>query len=71
MSKCISVIVSVFNEEKALKQFYATTNKILDDLVESRSKGGAEAPGYQLLFVNDGSADKSREILEEFQRQDP
>ncbi|MBQ9420489.1 MAG: glycosyltransferase family 2 protein [Lachnospiraceae bacterium] len=71
MSKCISVIVSVFNEEKALKQFYATTKKILDDLVESRSKGGAEAPGYQLLFVNDGSADKSREILEEFQRQDP
>jgi len=71
MMKCISVIVSVFNEEKALEQFYGTTKKILDDLVDSRPKSGDGALCYQLLFVNDGSADSSRQILETFRQQDP
>lgn len=59
----LSVVVSVYNEEKALKEFYKETNKILEQI----KKSGWE---YELIFVNDGSADNSLSILEELARED-
>ena len=55
MEKKLSVVVSCYNEELALRQFYAETAKVLKSL--SRD--------YELIFVNDGSQDGSIGILKE------
>ena len=59
----LSVVVSVYNEEKALREFYKETNKILEQIKNS----GWE---HELIFVNDGSADNSLSILEELVKED-
>lgn len=59
----LSVVVSVYNEEKALKEFYKETNKILEQIKKADWE-------HELIFVNDGSADNSLSILEELARED-
>lgn len=59
----LSVVVSVYNEEKALREFYKETNKILEQI----RKSGWE---HELIFVNDGSSDSSLSILEELAKED-
>lgn len=54
MKKVLSVVVSVYNEEQALPAFYETTRPILESLTWD----------YELLFVDDGSRDRSLSILE-------
>ncbi len=61
MDRKVSVVVSVYNEEKALEDFYRETEQVLHRLDWD----------YELLFVNDGSADGSLEILEDLARRDP
>lgn len=60
--KKVSLIVSVYNEEKGLRDFYRVTKEVLSGI-----------PGYefQVLFVNDGSTDRSGEILSELRALDP
>ena len=53
MSKKISIIVSVYNEEEVLFEFYRETKKVLL-LIDNP---------YEIIFVNDGSVDGSRGIL--------
>lgn len=60
MDKTLSVVVSVYNEEEALEQFYRETKKVLDQIHWE----------YELLFVNDGSRDRSLEILHELSSRD-
>ena len=55
MSKKLSVVVSCYNEELALRQFYTETSKVLKHL----------SWDYELIFVNDGSQDGSIGILHE------
>jgi glycosyltransferase involved in cell wall biosynthesis len=55
VEKKLSVVVSCYNEELALRQFYAETSKVLKSL----------SWDYELIFVNDGSQDGSIEILKE------
>ena len=57
--KKLSVVVSVYNEEEALGAFYNTTVPILADC----------GWNYELIFVNDGSKDKSQQLLEEFAKE--
>ena len=57
----ISAVVSVYNEEAALPLFYEACRKVLEDL----------EPEYEILFVNDGSRDRSPEILRELAAADP
>ena len=45
MTKLLSVVVSVYNEELALREFYAETGKILKTLPADWD--------YEFLFVND------------------
>lgn len=54
--KKISVVVSVYNEELSLERFYETTVHILEQC----------AWDYELIFVNDGSADGSLGLLKNF-----
>lgn len=58
--KRLSVVVSVYNEEKALDQFYVETTKVLNSL----------SWDWELLFVNDGSSDNSLEVLDRLAGQD-
>lgn len=60
MDKTLSVVVSVYNEEEALEQFYRETKKVLDQIHWE----------YELLFVNDGSRDRSLDILHELSSRD-
>ena len=54
MRKTLSVVVSCYNEELALNQFYQETARILNKLDWD----------YELIFVNDGSQDGTMKILD-------
>ena len=60
MLKDLNIVVSVYNEEEVLSQFYATLQKELLALDLT----------YQIIFVNDGSTDKSMEILRRISEED-
>ncbi|MDD6196744.1 glycosyltransferase family 2 protein [[Clostridium] aminophilum] len=60
-TKLLSIVVSVYNEEAALEEFARTAVPIFEDL----------AWDYELIFVNDGSADRSPEILRRFAGENP
>ena len=55
-----SIVVAVYNEEKSLPIFYSTVKPMMDGLNED----------YEMIFVNDGSRDKSEEILREIAAND-
>lgn len=58
--KKISVVVSVYNEEKVIMDFYKETKKILD-----------LCPcDHELIFVNDGSTDKSLFLANKIAKED-
>lgn len=56
----LSVVVSVYNEEQALPEFYQAAVKVLISL----------SWDYELIFVNDGSQDGSRRILDQLAQSD-
>src|SRR6185369_2233691 len=56
----ISVIVPVFNEEEGLEVFFEELTKFLSS-IEKRN---------EIIFVDDGSTDKSLEILKTFEEKD-
>lgn len=62
--KRLSIVVSVYNEEQALPEFY---KEIIRVMKEVRSR---QSWDYELLFVNDGSQDRSLEILKGLAAQD-
>lgn len=58
--KLLSVIVSAYNEEEALEQFYIETIKHLETLSWES----------EIIFVNDGSTDRTRWIMDELSMRD-
>lgn len=58
--KKISIVVPVFNEEGNLREFY---NRITDVMTK-------ESYDYNIIFVDDGSKDSSRVILNELSKMD-
>lgn len=56
----LSVVVSVYNEEEVLQAFYEMFDKVKERFQWK----------YELIFVNDGSCDKSREILDDLAKKD-
>lgn len=62
--KTISVIVPCYNEEKALPVFLQEVRSVLDRM----AAGGGLA--YELLFVNDGSADGTLQLLRDAAQKD-
>jgi glycosyltransferase involved in cell wall biosynthesis len=57
----ISVVVPVLNEEGSLRELHTKLTETL----------GGMGRTYELLFVDDGSTDRSYEILSELHREDP
>lgn len=56
-----SVVIPVFNEEEVLPETYRRLTGVMEGLSEP----------YELIFVNDGSRDRSPEILDDLARKDP
>ena len=63
MKKSLSLIVPCYNEQEVLPLFYEETGKVLQKL----------SAGFQteLVFVNDGSADNTLDVLKQFAEKDP
>lgn len=61
MSKKLSVVIPVHNEEPVLEELHHRLTAAL----------GALGLDWSVFFVNDGSTDKSLEILNRFSKQDP
>lgn len=61
MKKKISVVISVYNEEAALHEFYRESKAVFETLPWE----------YEMIFVNDGSQDASMNILSELAGKDP
>ncbi len=56
----VSIVIPVFNEEENVPILYEKLKKVLENL-------NAE---YEIIFVDDGSTDRTREILEEIASKD-
>src|SRR5262245_53745702 len=57
----LSVVVPVYNEEGCLDELHRRLTEVLPQLV----------PAYEVVFVNDGSRDRSLEILRRLHAADP
>ncbi|MEX2335855.1 MAG: glycosyltransferase family 2 protein [Fulvivirga sp.] len=57
----LSIVISVYNEEKVIDHFYNAIYTVLSQ----------EQISYELIFVNDGSGDDTRIILDDIVTKDP
>ena len=62
MKKRVSLIVPCFNEQEALPLFYRETAAVMDSLPEYE---------FEVLLVNDGSRDRTLEVMRELAQKDP
>lgn len=56
----VSVIIPVFNEEDNLRELYGQLNTALKNIDKS----------YEIIFIDDGSKDRSLGVLKEFKKSD-
>lgn len=59
--KKISIIVPCYNEEDVLKMFYTELMQVINDLKSNYL--------YEIIFINDGSKDKTLNILKELRKE--
>jgi len=59
--KTISVVIPIYNEEENIKPLYEELKSVLEGLPYD----------YEILFVDDGSTDRSFEILQSLAKKDP
>ena len=59
--KKISVVVPMYYEEKVVKECYERLTKVLQNLINY---------DYEIIFIDDGSKDKTLELLEEIAQED-
>lgn len=57
----ISIVVPCFNEEEALPVYYREMKRVMGELSEV---------SFEILFVDDGSSDKTLEILKQLNAKD-
>lgn len=57
----ISVVVSCYNEQEALPLFYEEITKVASQIKEAE---------FEFIFVNDGSKDKTLEVIKSFREKD-
>jgi glycosyltransferase involved in cell wall biosynthesis len=57
----LSIVIPLFNEEESLTPLYQAIKQALSEMNIT----------FEILFIDDGSTDRSLDIIEEFRRQDP
>ena len=57
----LSIIVPCYNEEEVLPIFYKETTEVLKNMDVD----------YEIIYVDDGSKDKTSKIIKEFAENDP
>jgi len=60
-TRSIDIVVPIFNEEECIREFYARTVRALGGLPYT----------FRILFIDDGSRDRSAELCMQLQREDP
>jgi len=60
MEPYISIVIPVYNEEESIEALYKELKSVLDNIKKT----------YEIIFVDDGSTDKSFEILEKLHNED-
>ncbi|MBQ4465022.1 MAG: glycosyltransferase family 2 protein [Oscillospiraceae bacterium] len=63
--KLISIIVPCYNEEDVLPMFYEEIQKVMDQMKQEHSE-----LSFEMLFIDDGSKDKTLQILRKMSLQD-
>src|SRR5574344_581353 len=61
--KKVSVVIPVYNEEQVVEECYVRVSKVLYSLKDKEYD-------YEIIFVNDGSKDKTLELLENIAKDD-
>ena len=61
MNKKISIIIPTYNEQESLPFLHEKLNEIMGQMPKY---------DFEILFVNDGSKDKSLEIIKKFREED-
>lgn len=67
--KKISLVVSAYNEEQGLAEFARVAGSVMQAFCAP--EGQDAVYGYELFFVNDGSSDRTGDVLAELRREDP
>ena len=57
----ISVVIPLYNEAESLPELYAWIKRVMD----------ANHFSYEIIFVNDGSTDRSWNVIEELGKSNP
>jgi glycosyltransferase involved in cell wall biosynthesis len=60
----ISIVVPCYNEEEVLPAFYTEITKVMGNLATEKNIN------YEVIFVDDGSKDKTLPILEQYAQAD-
>ena len=66
MKRTLSVVIPVYNEEQALWQLH---NELAEQINAAIQQGLIS--DYEIIFINDGSTDKSKEVISEIIATDP
>ncbi len=61
LEESVSIVIPVFEEEESLPHLYESVKGVMDKLGRK----------YEIVFIDDGSADGSLKVLEGFQKKDP
>ncbi len=61
----ISLVIPVHNEEKNIPIVYEESKQVLNELYEQKGYS------YEIIFVNDGSTDRSLDVLKKIKNNDP
>jgi polyisoprenyl-phosphate glycosyltransferase len=64
MNKLLSVVVPCYNEEAVIAETHRRLSTVLSSL------GPAQALDYEIVYVNDGSADRTSTLLRDLQQND-
>src|SRR5450756_2002144 len=63
----VSVVVPLYNEEENVQELYERLKQALEALESTQP----DYQDYEIVFVDDGSTDKTMDLIEQIQKTDP
>ena len=66
MDRKLSVLIAAYNEEESIPELY---QQLMENIRECKAAGLLTS--YEILWINDGSSDRTGEILKKLHQQDP